>query len=235
MGFLLIQHELLRAKAKVNNLTLAQSRFKSKQDRIKTALQKKEEFFNKKKHALENKFNNTKSALTNAINGGNWAMVGGALQLPTEISDILCGLLSNASSKDRFTKVDGFEPNGDKYKYTGTDDTLREKFKEGITEAQYQQLQVDAYVAAQNQIASLKSYYQTMMTQFLESVKEAEENALEEEKDLAMLPLNEEDNDMEIKITTNEAQLASAKEYKQKLEEEMKERVKDSTPKFGLG
>jgi len=73
------------------------------------------------------------------------------------------------------------------------------------------------------------------MDQFLESMKEQAKLALEDEKDAALLPLKEEDSDMDIKISTNEVQLQTAKDYKESLKQALTDQVKDSVPKFGLG
>ena len=235
MGFLLVHHELLRAKAKVNSLTYDQTRFKHKQDRIKKAIQKKEEFYNKKNTTLENYFRDAKTSLTNAINNGSFAAAGAWLQIPSGISDGVESIFQGmAGSTMTNINVPGVKLNPDS---TGTDDKYISETDptKKFSETQFVNLQLQQFQLQNQQMAQLKATYQTIMEQFLESMKEVAKNALEDEKDAALLPLNEEDTDMEIKITTNEVQLESAKEYAKNLEAEMKDRVKDSTPKFGLG
>ncbi|MBQ6515978.1 hypothetical protein IJI31_02235 [bacterium] len=232
MGFLLIHHELLRAKAKVNSLTYDQSMFKRKQDRIKDAIKKKEEYYNKRETALENEYKNAKSTLTNAVNACDFAAAGSIAGVPGNITQVISGAaagLNGASIWDPTKMLDGWTKNGDEYIYNKDGKTST------VNASGYAQYQLNAQQQINTQLQQLKASYQTVMDQFLESIKEQQKLALEDEKDAALLPLKDEDSDMDIKISTNEVQLQTAKDYKDSLKQALTDQVKDSVPKFGLG
>jgi len=229
MGFLLVQHELLRAKAKVNALTLKQTQLTSKKDRIQKAIEKKEKFFNKQQTALENKFKNAKTNLTNAINTNNFAAIGAAFDIPTQISDLLSGQFAKTRTVPSETELK-VTKEGKEYKWTNAKGEI-----ETVDATFVGQLKMNAYAEQQNTLAQMKATYQAMMDQFLESVKEIELQALEDKKETAMLPLNEQDTEIDIEKNVNDTQLGAAEEYAKALESKMAERVKDATPKFGLG
>lgn len=239
MGFLLVHHELLRAKAKVNHLTLDQSKFQRKKTNIEKAIQKKESFYNKKATALKQTFSNMKSQLTNAINGGNYAAVSSSLGISSLVTDFFNTRTaeyngSNISSIFDITDIKGLtrdEKTGEYYQVDKDGNRKGEALsKEDVKSAQWAQFQYQ-----QQMMAQLKAQYSSMVDQYLQAMQEAAEQALDDEKDLAMLPLQEEDTEMDNKIATNDLQLREADQYVKSLEEREKSQVQDSVPKFGLG
>ena len=234
MGFLLVHHELLRAKARVNELTLDQTKFQRKKANIEKAIQKKEEFFNKKSTALKNYWSQQKSALTNSLNMGDFAALGSVLNLPGQLTNasmsLFAGVNSRAAAQIPYDLQTG--------KFIGENDSQKIQGKDELSQAEMYQAMQAMTINTQQQnmmLSQLRSTYQAMLDQLVQTSLEMGEQQIEDEKDAALLPLKDEDSDMDIKIATNELQLTEAKEYAENLKQEESQRVKDSTPKFGLG
>jgi len=237
MGFLLVHHELLRAKAKVNHLTLDQSMFQRKKANIEKAIQKKESFYNKKASALKQTFSNMKSQLTNAINGGNYAAVSSSLGISSLVTDFFTAQTANLNGANLnsiydIENIKGLTKNGTNYYKMDKDGNAT---GEALSEEDVKQAQFAQFQYQQQMMAQLKAQYSSMVDQYLQAMQEAAEQALDDEKDLAMLPLQEEDTEMDNKIATNDLQLREADQYVKSLEEREKSQVQDSVPKFGLG
>ena len=239
MGFLLVHHELLRMKARVNELTLQQSKFQKEKARIEKAIEKKNLFYDKKKSALENSFTQMKSAATNAVNNGAFGALAG-FGIPTSILSGAASIFSQFNITSEYqvdlgpygVDADGTISDVDKYnQMTGAHKNEGDQ----LNDAEIHKLQLSIMQQNQAVVQQLKTTYTSVLATYIDSMKEAAEQALEDEKDLNLLPLEEKDTEMDTKIATNELQLTEADAYLESLKEREKSQVKDSVPKFGLG
>ena len=84
---------------------------------------------------------------------------------------------------------------------------------------------------AQFQAQQMSSMYETNVSVWVE----AQKNAIEEEQEEMLLPLQAEEEDLDLENESLERQLQDARERLQTLEQACSQEIKDSVPKFGLG
>ena len=255
MAFLMLLHEKMRLKRKVNKLTLKQAQNASRLDRVQKNIERVQKMYSSKETKLEktativgNRFKQsiwnqaglgTQNQSFNPYSGGMTSFVmntmTGMLKQDGGISDIsqLQGILM-ARSNGTLKAVYKQDANGkdtqeiDHY----TDSSNATYNVEDVNKVQY------AYQMANNQQAMAQAYCNEAASNYENNLSiwlDAQKQAIEDEQKEALAPLEALQTEYDLEKASIETQLTTAREYLQNLESALGESIKDSAPKFGLG
>ena len=262
MAFLLLLHEKMRLKRQVNKLTLKQTQYGSRLDRMTKNIARVQKMYSSKESQIQNQARMLQSAFTAQLQNA-WGlgaqnqmfnpMYGGVTTfVANQIGSLLSGGVPTGE-KDSNGKQVKYSPGEAKsqqmmneymsgtLKQATNEDGTAIKGKYGangdIDEKDYK-----AFMMALNQANTNQSNAQMMCQQMSSTYQqnisvwtEAQMAQLHAEQDAALAPLEAEQTDMELEKESIETQLAYAKERLQTIEQACSEGIKDSAPKFGLG
>ena len=254
MAFLLLLHEKMRLKRKVNTMTLRQAKLANRKSRIADKITKMQKMFSKQTAMLEKQasiwtkqFSMAGYASIGMLGNGAWnpmsTLNGGGINPAYTQKALLeyftngdgAGKLSEDQVKDllinggKYTVKDGkVQVRGEDGKYT--DDStytpeILEAFKNGTQAVQWAQSQQQ--YAIQQQCQMFESNVSIWV--------EAQKQALEEQQEEMLLPLEVEQEEIEMETAGLETQLQDARSRLEALEQACSQEIKDSVPKFGLG
>lgn len=242
MAYLLLLHQKMSLKRKVNKLTLAQTSIGTRKERITKRIENVQKSYARKQSKLEAQAKQMTS-MTNSIMNNRMMAMSQAYQMV----DANYFLMTEGNGNNCY--------DGDYKKYydamveaqkQGTDSQAfkdaQKRFNDYINTPDFKtQMQLAQSAAAQynNQIAVQKQWQQQMMSTFTTNVSdqvsiwlEAQTQALEDEEQMALAPLNEEDTQIDIEQASNEAQLSYAQSRLESIESALQSQTQEA-PKFG--
>ncbi len=243
MAYLLLLHQKMSLKRKVNKLTLAQTSIGTRKDRITKRIESVQKSYARKQSKLQAQAKQMTS-FTNSIM--NQQMM--AMQQAYQSVDANTLLLTYADGKNTYYNKDYAEKYNalveaqkqgtDSKAYKEASDKLNELREDTKFQKAYQQAQEQA-MAYNNNVAFQKQMQQQFMNTFTTNVSdqvsiwlECQTQALEDEEQLALAPLNEEDTLIDIEQASNEAQLSYAQSRLESIESALESRAQEA-PKFG--
>lgn len=250
MAFLLLLHEKLRLKRKVNTMTLRQVRVSHRKERMTKKIAQVQKMYANRLTQLEKQASIwTKQAqmsiynglglgcqnqMFNPMSGGMTSFVYGMMQSAFESEDGK-KKFGGATFQEMMTE---YQKNGlSQYKKDGK--LQDNKFGEN---GQYSKDQRDAFFTAMQASQSMQSQAQfqaqQMSSMYESNVSvwvEAERMRIEEEQEEMLLPLQAEEEDLDLENQSLETQLTDARARLESLEQACSQEIKDSVPKFGLG
>lgn len=255
MAFLMLLHEKMRLKRKVNKLTLKQAQNASRLDRVQKNIERVQKMYSKRESSLEkttqivgNRFKQsiwnqaglgTQNQSFNPYSGGLTTFVQnamtGMLKQNGGISDInlLQGIMmakSNGTLKAVYKQDSNGKDTNEIDHYT--DNTNATYSVDDINKVQY------AYQMANNQQSMAQAYCNEASSQYENNLSiwiERQKQLIEDEQQEALAPLESLQTEYDLEKASIETQLTTAREYLQNLESALGESIKDSAPKFGLG
>ena len=225
MAFLLLLHQKMSLQRKVNKLTLAQTSIGQRKERISKRIEKVQKAYAKKISKKEAEAKMMTSCSNNMMSQQMMAMQGSFAS-----KSYLDFLFKNEEFKNLYEAAQG--------QTSGSDaaDKLNEwmtKNKETVNLAQQ-----EAY-AYNNDIAIRKQMQQQMMNSWTTNVNdqvsiwlEVQKQALEDEEQMALAPLEEEDTQIDLEQASNEAQLSYAQSRLDSIKSALDSKTQDA-PKFG--
>ncbi len=242
MAYLLLLHQKMSLKRKVNKLTLEQTSIGTKKDRITKRIESVQKAYARKQSKLQAQAKQMTS-YTNSIMNQQMMYMQQAYQNVDANTLLLTEGNGNTLYNKEYAKLysdlteaqkQGMDSEAYKKAYEAMQEFQKsDKFKES-----YQQAQAQA-MAYNNNVAFQKQMQQQMMSSFTTNVSdqvsiwlECQTQALEDEEQLALAPLNEEDTLIDIEQASNEAQLSYAQSRLESIESALESRAQEA-PKFG--
>ncbi len=244
MAYLLLLHQKMSLKRKVNKLTLAQTSIGTRKDRITKRIEAVQKSFAKKQSRLEAQAKQMTS-MTNSIMNNNMLAMSSQFQMV----DAQSLLLTNDSNNMYYQKeyAESYKKLQTAIQEKGYDDptvkdlqkqfeanfTNNKEFQEKMQQAQQAAMQINNQKAIQKQM--MQQYCSTFTTNVNDQVSiwlEAKTQELEDEEQMALAPLNEEDTLIDIEQVSNEAQLTYAQSRLESIESALSNATQD-VPKFG--
>ena len=242
MAFLLLVYEKMRLQRKVNKLTLQQLQLSGRKERIEKNITKVQQFSVWAQNAAGLGSNGI-------LNPYNFGGAGGVSTF------VLQGLSSWATqgtkdkdgndivSADRAAQMfQAFQNGGFQQNLDDSNNPIKDAEWKDINGTTYSAKEYQAFQAAYNQVSQMQSYRQMQVqqttSQYQSNVSiwlEAERTKLESEQDMALLPLEAEQTEIELDNTSCETQLADAKARLESVKQACSEGIKESAPTFGLG
>ena len=240
MAYLLLLHQKMSLKRKVNKLTLEQTSIGTRKDRITKRIENVQKAYARKQSRLEAQAKQMTS-MTNSIMNNKMMAMSQAYQMvdanyflmtetaPCYDSEYVRLYKEMTEAQKQGTDSQAFKDAQKAFQdYMQNDD-----FKTRMQQAQ------SAATQYNNQIAIQKQWQQQMMSTFTTNVNdqvsiwlEAQTQALEDEEEMALAPLNEEDTQIDIEQASNEAQLSYAQSRLESIESALQSQTQEA-PKFG--
>ncbi len=232
MAYLLLLHQKMSLKRKVNKLTLQQTSIGTRKDRITKRIEKVQKSYAKKQSKLEAQAKRMTS-MTNSIMNNQMMAVTQQFQMVTV--DSLIEQSIKTELENRYKKYIGMDPNHSDYAQTKKEyeDYLNNEYKNAYQIAQQKQIEQNNAISMQKQW--MQQYCNTFTTNYSDLVSiwlETETQKLEDEEEMALAPLNEEDTQIDIEQASNEAQLSYAQARLESIESALSSRTQEA-PKFG--
>ena len=260
MAFLLLVYEKMRLQRKVNKLTLRQTQLSSRKERIAKNIEKVQKMYSsrmtmakKQAQLAQSQFSiwvrNTAGLGMNGLNPMNFGAAGG-------ISNFIMQGLSawaNQGTKDKdgnsivsadraATMFQAFQQGGFQQNLGDDNKPIKDAEWKDINGNTYSAQEYQAFQGAYNQVQQMQGYAQMQVQQmsfqhqnttsiWLEAAKEQ----IEAEQDAALLPLEAEETDIDIEMSSCETQLADARARLDSIKQACSQEIKDSAPTFGLG
>lgn len=253
MAFLLLLHEKMRLKRKVNTMTLRQAKLANRKSRIADKITKMQKMFSKQTAMLEKNvsiwskqfslsmYNSVGLGQNNAFNPLSSMMGGGMMS--GHIFMALEKLKSDPDFVNKYGNVD-FEKfiNGKgQWQLTDKNDQslgyTNSETGETCTSEEYKGFQA-AISYAQTSQMNAQNYCQRMAQEYESNASiwlEYQKQMLEEQQEEMLAPLEVEQEDIEMETAGLEIQLQDARARLEALEQACSQEIKDSVPKFGLG
>ncbi len=241
MAYLLLLHQKMSLKRKVNKLTLAQTTIGTRKDRITKRIETVQKSFARKQSKLEAQAKRMTSMTNSIMNNYSMAAAQQCQMMPIEYfmknshSDVYeqyqkyQNRFSEMSKKENYTESADYKTLQEEYnKFIQS-----EEYKNAYSQAQNAQMQANQAMAMRKQM--IQQYTSTMTTNFNDQVSiwlEAQTQALEDEEEMALAPLNEEDTLIDIEQESNEAQLSYAQSRLESIESALSNQTQEA-PKFG--
>lgn len=263
MAFLLLLHEKMRLKRKVNTMTLRQVRVSHRKERMTKKIAQVQKMYANRLTQLEKQASIwTKQAQMSIYNGFGLgtqnqlfnpmsAMSGGSMLnscFMNALGGILGGLKDSSDApkgaKDANYKdiMNAYMSNDLKPNYKKGADGKETSDIESYGSGKFDVDAVKAFQAAYQQAGQYQQYAQwqaqQMSSMYESNVSvwvEAQRMAIEEEQEKMLLPLQAEEEDLDLENESLEAQLQDARARLESLEQACSQEIKDSVPKFGLG
>lgn len=261
MAFLLLLHEKMRLKRKVNTMTLRQAKLANRKSRIANNITRIQKMFSKQTAMLEKQssiwtkqfsmmmsnsmglgaqnqaFNPMYGGVSSFVIGGIQQMLAsGKIPKGSKESDGYFAALGESRIQELLTEYNS----GTLRAYVSSDGKA-ENGKYGskgqFTEDEYKAFSLAMSQAQQTQ-SQAQFYCQQMSSQYETNVSiwlEAQKQALEEQQEEMLLPLEVEQEEIEMETEGLEVQLQDARARLEALNQACSQEVKDSVPKFGLG
>ncbi len=241
MAYLLLLHQKMSLKRKVNKLTLAQTSIGTRKDRITKRIENVQKCYARKQSKLEAQAKRMTSMTNSIMNNYSMAASQQLQMMPIEY-------FMKQSHGKVYEEYMQYQENLNKYANGegGTESQLYkdeyakyQKFLQGddyktaYQQAQSAQMQANQAMAMNKQM--VQQYTSTMTTNFNDQVSiwlEAQTQALEDEEQMALAPLNEEDTLIDIEQVSNEAQLSYAQSRLENIESALQSQTQEA-PKFG--
>ncbi len=259
MAFLLLVYEKMRLQRKVNKLTLRQTQLSSRKERIAKNIEKVQKMYSSKITNAEKQAqlwaSQAKNSIFNSMGLGMqnqmFNPMSGFSGITSFVANQMAGMLANggkditigdqtisAFSQEQYNAMmtdymtTGLKENiGDDNKGTGKygngnyDKATVTAFMQAMQMAQQQQSQ------AQFMAQQMASQYESNVSVWTEAYKAQ----LEEEQNAALLPLEAEETDIDLDMSSCETQLADARARLDSIKQACSEEIKNSAPTFGLG
>ena len=260
MAFLLLLHEKMRLQRKVNKLTLRQTQLSSRKERIAKNIEKVQKMYSSKMTMVEKfaqlKASQDKNSIFNQFGLGlqnqmfnPTASIGG---ITTFVANQMAGMLANGGKDIKIGdqtvpafSEDQYRDMMTDYMTTGLRENIDEETKKGSGKygnGGYDKATVDAFMramsAAQQQQSNAQFVAQQLSSQNeagLSIWAEAQKAQYEEEQNAMLLPLEAEETDIDIEMSSCETQLADARARLDSIKQACSEGIKNSAPTFGLG
>ena len=245
MAFLLLLHEKMRLKRKVNTMTLRQAKLANRKSRIADRITKMQKMFSKQTAMLEKQasiwskqFSMMGYQSIGMLGNGSWnplsAMNGGGMN-----SAYTQQLLSKYFEENPLSNGLNWEDIQNNYSNFKYDNTKKSYSYNGM---ELSQADMEAFQKGQKAVQWMQSQQQYAVQQqcqmFESNVSiwvEAQKQALEEQQEEMLLPLEVEQEEIEMETAGLETQLQDARARLEALEQACSQEIKDSVPKFGLG
>ena len=241
MAYLLLLHQKMSLKRKVNKLTLAQTTIGTRKDRITKRIETVQKSFARKQSKLEAQAKRMTSMTNSIMNNYSMAAAQQCQMMPIEY------FMQNSHSEvykqyqdyqKQFSEMSKKENYAESPEYKALQEEYNkfiqsEEYKNAYNQAQNAQMQANQAMAMQKQM--IQQYTSTMTTNFNDQVSiwlEAQTQALEDEEEMALAPLNEEDTLIDIEQASNEAQLSYAQSRLESIESALSNQTQEA-PKFG--
>ena len=263
MAFLLLVYEKMRLQRKVNKLTLRQTQLSSRKERIAKNIEKVQKMYSSKitnaekqaqlwaSQAKNNIFNSMGLGMQNQMFNPMGGYSGITSFVAGRIGQLLAGgvPVGEKGSDGKAALVQFGEGDYNKLMQEYCSGTLKEYTEDGkviegkygsngdITEQQYKAFMMSLSMAQSNQ-QQAQFMAQQMSSQYESNVSvwtEAYKAQLEEEQNAALLPLEAEETDIDLDMSSCEVQLADAKARLDSIKQACSEEIKNSAPTFGLG
>ena len=225
MAFLLLLHQKMSLQRKVNKLTLAQTSIGQRKERISKRIEKVQKAYAKKQSKLEAQAKMMTSYTNNMMSQQMWAMQGTFAN-----KTYLDFLYTDSTFKGLYDAAQGKAADSTEAK------ALEKWMKDN--EKTVNIAQQNAYTH-NNDIAIKKQMQQQMMNSFTTNVNdqvsiwlEMQKQALEDEEQMALAPLEEEDTQIDLEQASNEAQLSYAQSRLDSIKSALDSRAQEA-PKFG--
>ena len=250
MAFLLLLHEKMRLKRKVNTMTLRQVRVSHRKERMTKKIAQVQKMYANRLTQLEKQASIwTKQAQMSIYNGFGLGCQNQMFNpMSGGMTSFVYGMMQSAFKSDAFKKEHGeldFEKMMTDYGTTGLKQKTDKDGKpiEGkYGDNEYTKEQVEAFqkamMASQQMQSQAQFQAQQMASMYESNVSvwiEAERMRIEEEQEEMLLPLQAEEEDLDLENESLEAQLQDARARLESLEQACSQEIKDSVPKFGLG
>ena len=260
MAFLLLVYEKMRLQRKVNKLTLRQTQLSSRKERIAKNIEKVQKMYSSKITNAEKQAqlwaSQAKNSIFNSMGLGMqnqmFNPMSGYSNITSFVANQMAGMLHNGGKSIQIGDNPPVTFDKDKYNEmmtdymtTGLRENIDEETKKGTGEygnGKYDKASVTAFMQAmqmaQQQQSQAQFMAQQMASQYESNVSvwtEAYKAQLEEEQNAALLPLEAEETDIDLDMSSCETQLADARARLDSIKQACSEGIKNSTPTFGLG
>ena len=242
MAYLLLLHQKMSLKRKVNKLTLAQTSIGTRKERITKRIENVQKSYARKQSKLEAQAKQMTSMTNSIMNNRMMAMSQAYQMVDANYFLMTKGNGNNCYDEDYKKYYDAMV----EAQKQGTDSQAfkdaQKRFNDYINTPDFKtqmQLAQSAAMQYNNQLAVQKQWQQQMMSTFTTNVNdqvsiwlEAQTQALEDEEQMALAPLNEEDTQIDIEQASNEAQLSYAQSRLESIESALQSQTQEA-PKFG--
>lgn len=227
MAFLLLLHQRMSLQRKVNKLTLAQTSIGQHKERITKRIEKVQKAYAKKQSKLDAQAKMMTSYTNNQMAQQNWMM---SQQMQNvQWQDCLPEALKNGY-KEAYEAAYGENGDGGKALQEWMQ---KEENKTAITTAQQEAYQRNSQIAWQKQMMQQQmNAYTTSVNDQVSIWLEMQKQALEDEEQMALAPLEEEDTQIDLEQASNEAQLSYAQSRLDAIKQALDSRAQEA-PKFG--
>lgn len=236
MAFLLLLHQKMSLQRKVNKLTLEQTQIASAKERMTKRIERVQQSFAKRQSKLDAEAKLATSQTNNYVSSMLMgAMNGSRMITADQAMTMIQGGNSIFEEQQRLQKA---------VTDAGSDTAARQTAMEALRK--FRQDNQTFYQDAQNYATSynndLSTYrqqcqqmanaFQTDANERIAIELEARKQALEDEEQLALAPLEEQDTQIDMRQASNEAQLSYAQSRLQNIESALQNSTQNA-PKFG--
>ena len=227
MAFLLLLHQRMSLQRKVSKLTLAQTSIGQHKERITKRIEKVQKAYAKKQSKLDAQAKMMTSYTNNQVQQQNWMM---SQQMQNvQWQDMLTGSeLEGYKAAYEAAYGSNATEQGQKDFQKWMDDN-----KTAVTTAQQEAYQRNSQIAWQKQMMQQQmNAYTTSVNDQVSIWLEMQKQALEDEEQMALAPLEEEDTQIDLEQASNEAQLSYAQSRLDAIKQALDSRAQEA-PKFG--
>ncbi len=218
MAFLLLLHQKMSLQRKVNKLTLEQTQIASAKERMTKRIERVQQSFAKRQSKLDAEAKLATSRTNNMVSA---ALLGQTQNMGMiSIEDGLRA--TDANLYEQYMKADA-----------QTRSQLMKDNQSIFTQAQSYMTTQNNNISYQRQMCQqMANAFQTDANERIAIELEARKQALEDEEQLALAPLEEQDTQIDMRQASNEAQLSYAQSRLQNIESALQNSTQNA-PKFG--
>ena len=240
MAFLLLLHQKMSLQRKVNKLTLAQVSISTRKERMQNRIGKVQKAYAKKQSKLDAQAKLMTSYTTNMVNQRNMMMSQYLQNVSPEM--IMQQSSTGKAVWEEMNKLrtglqqaaeNGLESEAYKQAKDAYDKYMNDQYKTAYDEAQRQAYDYNNKIAWQRQMEQQQmNAYTTSMNDQVSIWLEAQKQALEDEEQMALAPLEEEQTQIDLEEESNNTALTYAKSRLDAIEQALESQAQKA-PKFG--
>jgi hypothetical protein len=227
MAFLLLLHQRMSLQRKVNKLTLAQTSIGQHKERITKRIEKVQKAYAKKQSKLDAQAKMMTSYTNNQVQQQNWMM-------SQQMQNITYAQILYEQNTDDYKAIyDSAQGKAYDSPEAKALQEWQEKHKDAVTAAQQQAYDRNSQISWQRQMMQQQmNAYTTSVNDQVSIWLEMQKQALEDEEQMALAPLEEEDTQIDLEQASNEAQLSYAQSRLDAIKQALDSRAQEA-PKFG--
>lgn len=227
MAFLLLLHQRMSLQRKVNKLTLAQTSIGQRKERITKRIEKVQKAYAKKQSKLDAQAKMMTSYTNNQVQQQNWMMS----QQMQNITYAQILYEQGGKYKELYDAAQGKAYDSAEAK--ALQEWMQGDGKSAVTAAQQEAYDRNSQIAWQRQMMQQQmNAYTTSVNDQVSIWLEMQKQALEDEEQMALAPLEEEDTQIDLEQASNEAQLSYAQSRLDAIKQALDSRAQEA-PKFG--